>query len=219
VSIDFIDDIYLFLPNMISVLCIDHLDNVTWTKGIALSYLDSMKNNLTRCANYLDKLVLAQYRGLMFHNYARLYDCLKDKPKALFYIEKAIKVRREFDSIVQNISSKNILSESLLLAGAIYINAAGNKKIFTRDAEMVSKYAHECLNLYTQCNTQDHLESITCVYKSILLLGTLEFHKLNGNRACGAKLINECKLWSDQHPDNSYKKTFDWCYLRYCYKP
>jgi hypothetical protein len=60
VPIDFIYDIYLFLPNMISVMCIDHLDNDTWTKGIALFYLDSMKNNLTRCANYLDKLVLAQ---------------------------------------------------------------------------------------------------------------------------------------------------------------
>jgi hypothetical protein len=154
----------------------------------------------------------------MFHNYARLYDCLHDKPKALYYIEKAIKVRSEFDSIMHNKTSKNMLSESLLLAGAIYINAAGNKKIPTRDAEIVSKYAYECLNLYTQCNTQGHLESMTCVYKSLLLLGTLEFHKLNGNRARGAKLINQCKLWSDSNPNNSYKDIFDDCYSKYCHQ-
>lgn len=215
------DEVYIDFPNCYVAYLIDtvNINNYSFNLLRAqeiINYLIPTISSVT----LLDKDYQLFYLGEVNHNFGRLFNLMPNDSQwfqpltARKHFLTSERFRRDLLNISQDSTAKEALANTLFNIGTTYTN--GKYKIVNpAEALEALKYIEESLQIYEKLNTEHHLEQETNVYKVKLLKATVLIISNLGKEREGLDLLQECKNWSDSHPDNSYKETFDGVYMSF----
>lgn len=149
-----------------------------------------------------------QYIGDACHNLGFLYNNSGLCQYARMALSKALDFRRRLYEKSGDANAKASIAETLLNLCATYVLNL-NVRLSPDVIAEIMPFAEECLSIYQEMDNEHYLEQETDVYKAKMMIATIKYLGSDSDRLESMSLFKECKNWSDAHPENSYKETFD----------